>query len=66
MKICPKCGGRTIYAHQLVRMDIVVDGDNDFEDEVPNGVYDAETPYGPYECVNCGYTLDDLSTLPVL
>lgn len=45
-------------------MDIKVNGNNDFLDTMPedsNGsIYDAEEPFGPYECVNCGAEYEKL------
>ncbi len=58
---CPICGGNRFIAHQLVRMDIVVDGDNNFESNIEGGIYDSETPYGPYTCTNCGNEIDELN-----
>lgn len=57
---CPKCGGNRFIAHQLVRMDVIVDGNNYFQESVEGGIYDAETPYGPYTCTKCGYETDEL------
>lgn len=60
--ICPNCGGKLFYAHQMVRMDIVVDSDNNFyenlSEDVASDIYDSEEPYGPYQCVECGTEFD--------
>lgn len=57
---CPICGGNRWIAHQLVRMDVIVDGENNYEESVEGGIYDSETPYGPYTCTNCNYETDEL------
>lgn len=64
MKVCPKCGARRFIAHQVVRMDVIVDGDNNWEES--GKIYDSETPYGPYECENCGWQTDELTGLATL
>lgn len=64
MFVC-ECGCTEFYAHQRCTMDIKVDGDNNFLDTMPDdancAIYDAETPFGPYECVECGREYDYLS-----
>jgi hypothetical protein len=60
-----KCGGTEFSAHQILRVDIVVDGDNEFirnENELDDSlaIYDAEAPYGPYVCRNCGMEYDNM------
>lgn len=57
---CPYCGGTKFYAHQLVRMDVMVDGNNNWLENVPDGIYDSEEPYGPYTCAKCGHEFDEL------
>ena len=60
-----KCGCNRFYAHQVVRMDVICDGDGEFADNLEVGVeaaiYDAETPYGPFQCVQCGAEYDELN-----
>jgi len=56
---CCECGGVEFSAHQVCRMDIVVNGYGDFEralngDEGGASIYDAENPYGPFTCLSCG------------
>lgn len=65
-----KCGCGLFYAHQIVRVNIVVDEDNDFfknassdganEDIPQEDIYDVGTPYGPYTCFQCGEVYDKL------
>lgn len=67
MKKC-RCGCDRFYAHQVCRMDVIVDADNDFI-ENPGGdaaeaIYDAGDPYGPYQCVECGAEYASLEDLP--
>ncbi|MSS38324.1 hypothetical protein [Clostridium porci] len=62
---CKCCGKERFFARQVCRMDVIVDGSNQFIDNVgKNGdvsIYDAETPYGPYTCEACGAEYDDLA-----
>lgn len=64
MFACKSCGGTEFTAHQIVRMDIVVDGDNEYVGPVSPDcaadIYDSEEPYGPYRCVSCGAEYDEL------
>ena len=57
---CLKCGNDKFVAHQLVRMDIVVDENNNFLEQ--GEIYDSETPYGPYTCTKCGKEYDNIKT----
>lgn len=66
-KVC-ECGNNRFYARQVCRLDIIVDGSNNFQGNAHDGsaeasIYDSETPYGPYECTKCGKTCDDLKEL---
>lgn len=66
MKRC-KCGCQQFAAHQIVRMDVVVDPNNDWIRNLTNDstcIYDAEEPYGPYTCIKCGAVYDSLDALP--
>lgn len=61
---CPKCGCTRFAAHQVTNSEIVVNGHNDFLDM--NGddfVYDAGTPFGPYQCKRCGAEFNELNEL---
>lgn len=55
---CVNCGGKEFSASQVVRVNVVVDIDNHFlrneSENMVNSVYDADNPYGPYTCINCG------------
>jgi hypothetical protein len=46
-------------------MDVICDGDGDFYDNIETGIesaiYDAEQPYGPFQCVECGAEYDELN-----
>jgi len=61
MKQC-ECGNVLFTAYQVCHHDVVVDGNNDFQ--VDKGVYDSKTPFGPYECTECGATYDDMTNIP--
>ena len=66
MKRC-KCGCQQFAAHQIVRMDVVVDPNNDWIRNLTNDstcIYDAEEPYGPYSCMKCGAEYASLNDLP--
>ena len=47
-----ECGCNRFIGHQLVWVEVIVNGNNDFEEQLE--IYDSETPYGPYTCTNCG------------
>ena len=61
---CPFCGSKKFIGHQLIRADVYVGEDGNFEDNLPGGlesaVYDAEKPYGPFTCVKCSEEFDEL------
>ncbi len=64
---CPKCGNDKFVGRQVCRVDIIVDGDNNFLDnlmsdkELVSSIYDSETPYGPYTCTECGEEIEELN-----
>lgn len=53
-----KCGNDKFYAHQVLRVDVITDEFGDFEenlyDDLKGCIYDAEAPYGPFICTQCG------------
>lgn len=53
-----KCGCERFMAHQICRHDVAVDGRGDFLSD--QGIYDSETPFGPFTCTNCGIQYDEL------
>lgn len=55
-----ECGNNKFVAHQRCYHDIVVDGSNNFESD--KGIYESETPYGPYTCTECDKEYDELPT----
>ena len=63
---CPDCGCSSFYAHQQCRVDIVVDNNNNFvqnlidDKDLGDSVYDSETPYGPYQCIECGKEFEEI------
>ena len=61
---CKYCGGEQFIAHQICRMDVLVDGNGDFIDGVHKDlnldIYDSESPYGPFQCCGCGAEYDAL------
>lgn len=62
---CKCCNGTRFIAHQVVRMDVMVDEKNNFIGNLFGGaeshIYDAGTPYGPYTCTDCGAEYDELA-----
>lgn len=69
MKRC-KCGNAKFYAHQVCRLDVIVDGDYNFirnaSENAEASIYDSGNPYGPFTCTKCGEEYDELTDLPVL
>lgn len=66
---CKVCGNDEFYAHQLVRMDIVCNGEGAFISGVHNSpldIYDTGKPYGPFTCTLCGAEYDELSKTATL
>lgn len=56
-----KCGGTEFTASQKCYHDIRVNGDNTFIKEIE--ISQADSPYGPYTCTQCGAEYDELSML---
>ena len=61
--IC-KCGCNRFYGHQLLRVDVICDEEGNYLEDITDGlsaaIYDAEDPYGPFQCVECGAEYDEL------
>lgn len=61
---CPFCGSKRFIGHQLIRTDVYVNENGDFDDNLPGGleahIYDSENPYGPFTCDKCGHEFDEL------
>lgn len=53
-----KCGGKRFMAHQISRHDVIVNEHGDWLAD--HGIYDSETPYGPFTCLTCGQEYDEL------
>ena len=58
-----KCGGERFMAHQICRHDVVVNSEGGYLAD--HGIYDSETPYGPFTCLDCGAEYDELRPLPI-
>lgn len=58
------CGNNCFYAHQMVRLEVIVDEDGGFESDingdVAQNIYDHEKPYGPFVCTKCGREYEEL------
>lgn len=61
---CKICGNELFMGHQQCYHDIIVDGDNNFEED--NGIYEHERPYGPYQCCCCGAEYEELNEKCIL
>lgn len=60
---CPVCGNeKNFIGHQVIRADVIVDGDGSFSRNLACGldaaVYDSGRPYGPFSCVACHHEFD--------
>lgn len=59
---CKHCNGERFTAHQVCRLDVIVDGTGEFLEnahkDAAQAIYDAETPYGPFQCCGCGAEYD--------
>ena len=61
IRICPTCGGERFTCHQYVSHNVVVDGKNNFIDDVDHAYGNCFDPEGPYTCEKCGREFDSLS-----
>jgi predicted RNA-binding Zn-ribbon protein involved in translation (DUF1610 family) len=62
--VCEDCGNTEFYGHQKCRMNVVVDGDNNWLRNSPedqSACYDSESPYGPFTCTQCGKEIEELA-----
>ena len=63
--ICKICGKNQFIGHQIIRADVLVDGDGEFAGNLSGGleghIYDSEKPYGPFTCICCGAEYDELT-----
>lgn len=62
--IC-SCGCSTFFGHQVVHMDIKVNGFGAFEENMTpdsplSDIYYAGDPFGPFECTNCRAEYENL------
>lgn len=61
---CPFCRSKRFIGHQIVRTEVYVGEDGDFDGNLPDGleahIYDSERPYGPFICDKCGHEFDEL------
>jgi len=53
-----ECGNDKFTAHQQCYHDIIVDNCNSFQED--KGIYESNTPYGPYECTECDKEYEEL------
>ena len=57
-KVTDECECMTFDAHQQCYHDVTVDINNHFMDNM--GIYQADSPYGPYTCIDCGKEYNEL------
>jgi hypothetical protein len=66
-KSCANCGSKEFSANQVVRANIIVDFQNNFlrnsANSLEDSVYEADNPFGPYSCCNCGEEFDEICDL---
>jgi hypothetical protein len=58
-----ECGNDRFLAHQKCFHDVIVDGNNNWQennDQCGGSVYESENPYGPYKCCSCGKITNEL------
>ena len=53
---CRRCKSERFIASQKVYMDVLVDGNGFFKEDLD--IKEAENPYGPYTCAVCGTEYD--------
>ena len=62
---CKCCGNERFIGHQVIRADVIVDGNEAFAENLFGGleshIYDSENPYGPFTCTKCGAEYEKLS-----
>lgn len=61
---CKCCGNERFIGHQVIRADVIVDGNEAFAENLFGGleshIYDSENPYGPFTCARCGAEYEEL------
>jgi hypothetical protein len=55
---CPKCGGELFEANQHKTEKVIVNGNNDWISDLED--QECETPFGPFFCLKCEATYDNL------
>ena len=55
---CPKCGHEKWSAHQVVHSTVEVNEFGNYEGTIED--YYAGNPFGPYTCMSCGHTVDEI------
>lgn len=53
-----ECGNDKFVAHQQCYHDIIVDGNGNFESD--KGIYESNSPYGPFTCTECDKEYEEL------
>ncbi len=55
-----KCGNDKFAAHQQSYHDVIVNASGTFVED--KGIYESNTPYGPFTCTGCGAQHDELES----
>ena len=59
------CGNNEFNAHQVCRLDVVVDEKGNWlrnpNFDTDGAIYDSGTPYGPFTCTKCGKEYEELT-----
>lgn len=60
-----KCGNDKFIGHQIIRADVIVNENGDFDENLECGlekaIYDAERPYGPFSCTKCRAEYEEIT-----
>lgn len=59
---CKYCNSERFTAHQVCRLDVIVDDTGEFLEnahkDAAQSIYDSNKPYGPFQCCGCGAEYD--------
>lgn len=54
---CVRCGNDRFFADQVCYHEVITDEHGNFEENYTgthaDGIYDAESPHGPFQCTKC-------------
>jgi hypothetical protein len=58
-----ECGNDRFSANQICRHEVYIDVHGNYLEDSPTGIFDADDPYGPFECTSCGKSYENLQLL---